>query len=166
MIQKKVCMLGVSAVGKTSLVRRFVDRMYFSEIYKTTVGVSVDKKTLQVNGQDMGLVLWDVHGDDAFERVRVTTFRGMSGYLLVADGTRRQTLEEALTLSNRVTETMGEIPCVLALNKCDLREQWEIEPDRETALGSGGRTVIRTSAKTGEGVEEAFSKLALAMLAK
>lgn len=164
MLQKKVCMLGASAVGKTSLFRRFVTRRYDSDIYKTTIGVTVDKKPIQVNGKDMTLVLWDVHGDDAFERVRVTTFRGMSGYLLVADGTRRHTLDEALALSTRVTETMGKIPAVLVLNKCDLAEQWEIEPDREAALVSSGWTVLRTSAKTGEAVEEAFSKLALAML--
>jgi len=166
MLQKKVCMLGASAVGKTSLVRRFVDRMFFSDVYVTTIGVRVDKKTLQVNGQDMTLVLWDVHGDDEFEKVRVSTFRGMSGYLLVADGTRRHTLEEALALSNRVAETMGKIPGVLVLNKADLKEQWEIEPDREAALASSGWKVLRTSAKTGEAVEDAFSELAKAMLAK
>ena|SRR5271163_930879 len=164
MLQKKVCMLGASAVGKTSLVRRFVDRLFFSEIYKTTVGVSVDKKAIQVNGKDVNLVLWDIHGDDVYEKVRVSTFRGMSGYLLVADGTRRQTLEEALALSNRVTESMGKIPAVLVLNKCDLAEQWEIEASREAALVSSGWNILHTSAKTGEAVEQAFSNLALAML--
>jgi small GTP-binding protein len=164
MLQKKVCMLGASAVGKTSLFRRFVTRRYDSDIYKTTLGVTVDKKPIQVNGQEMTLVLWDIHGDDAFEKIRTSTLRGMSGYLLVADGTRRHTLEEALALNTRVTETMAKVPAVLVLNKCDLADQWEIEPEREAALAKSGWTVLRTSAKTGESVEEAFLKLAQAML--
>jgi small GTP-binding protein len=164
MLVKKVCLLGSSAVGKTSLFRRFIQRIYESDVYKTTVGVTVDKKSIQVDGQDMTLVLWDIHGDDPFEKIRVSALRGMFGYLLVADGTRRHTLEAALALNNRVTETMGKIPCVLVLNKCDLADQWEIEADREAALASSGWTILRTSAKTGESVDEAFTKLAAAML--
>jgi 50S ribosomal subunit-associated GTPase HflX len=90
----------------------------------------------------------------------------MSGYLLVADGTRRQTLEDALALATRVTETMGKIPAVLVLNKRDLIAQWEIEPDRETRLAADGWSVFRSSAKTGESVEQVFSQLTLAMLRK
>jgi small GTP-binding protein len=166
MLGMKVCLLGSSAVGKTSLFRRFIQRIYESDIYKTTVGVTVDKKVIQVNGQDVTLVVWDIHGDDPFEKIRMSTLRGMFGYLLVADGTRRQTLEAALALNNRVTETMGKIPCVLVLNKCDLADQWEIEADREAALASSGWTVLHTSAKTGESVDEAFTKLGAAMLGR
>jgi len=165
MLQKKVCMLGSFSVGKTSLVRRFVESI-FSEQYHTTIGVKVDKKVARAEGQDVTLVLWDIHGEDAFQKVQISYLRGMSGYLLVADGTRRQTLEDALALSTRITETMGKIPAVLVLNKCDLTAQWEIEPDREARLAADGWKAFRSSAKTGESVEQVFSQLTLAMLRK
>lgn len=163
MLQKKVCMLGSFSVGKSSLVRRFVETI-FSEQYHTSIGVKVDKKVVHAKGQDVTLVLWDIHGEDAFQKVQISYLRGMSGYLLVADGTRRQTLEDALALANRVTETMGKVPVVLVFNKCDLTAEWEIEPDREARLAADGWTIFRTSAKTGEAVEQVFSSLALAML--
>ena len=165
MLQKKVCMLGSFSVGKTSLVRRFVESI-FSEQYHTSIGVKVDKKVVRAEGRDVTLVLWDIHGEDAFQKVQISYLRGMSGYLLVADGTRRQTLEDALALSTRITETMGKIPVVLLLNKSDLTAQWEIEPDREARLAADGWKRFRTSAKTGESVEDAFSQLTLAMLRK
>ena len=69
MLQKKICMLGSFAVGKTSLVRRFVESMY-SEAYHTTVGVKVDKKNVQVNGAEVTLVLWDIYGEDDYQKMR------------------------------------------------------------------------------------------------
>jgi small GTP-binding protein len=163
MLQKKVCMLGSFSVGKTSLVRRFVESI-FSEAYHTTIGVKVDKKMVRAGGQDLTLVLWDIHGEDVFQKLQISYLRGMSGYLLVADGTRRQTLEDALALSNRVTETIGKIPAVLVLNKNDLTDQWEVEPERESKLAESGWSIFRTSARTGEHVEDVFSRLALSML--
>lgn len=163
MLQKKVCMLGSFSVGKTSLVRRFVESI-FSEQYHTSIGVKVDKKVVRAKGQDVTLVLWDIHGEDVFQKVQISYLRGMSGYLLVVDGTRRQSLDDALALANRVGETIGKIPAVLVLNKCDLTAQWELEPDREAKLAAEGWPVFRTSAKTGESVEQVFSHLALAML--
>ncbi|HXZ12562.1 MAG TPA: Rab family GTPase [Candidatus Sulfotelmatobacter sp.] len=165
MLQKKVCMLGTFSVGKTSLVRRFVESI-FSEAYQTTIGVKVDKKVVRVDGQDVTLVLWDIYGEDIFQKLQISYLRGMSGYLLVVDGTRRPTLEDALALSNRVNETMGKIPAVLVLNKSDLKDQWEIEPEREAKLAESGWSIFRSSAKTGEHVEEVFSELARAMLKK
>jgi small GTP-binding protein len=163
MLQKKICMLGSFSVGKTSLVRRFVESI-FDEKYQTTIGVKVDKKTVNIDGEEVTLVLWDIHGEDVFQKMRMAYLRGMAGYLLVVDPTRRQTLDDALALQARVQEEMAQIPWILILNKHDLIGEWEIDLGRIAALEKGGRAVIRTSAKTGEGVEEAFSRLALAML--
>jgi small GTP-binding protein len=163
MLQKKICMLGTNAVGKTSLVRRFVESIY-SDAYHTTVGVKVDKKVVHVAGQDVTLILWDLYGEDEFQKVRMTFLRGAAGYLLVADGTRRVTLDKALTLDEKVKASIGTVPAILLLNKNDLVDQWEIEADSERNLMDRGWMVLRTSAKTGEGVEEAFHGLAQAML--
>ena len=162
MLQKKVCMLGSFGVGKTSLVRRFVESI-FSDVYLSTVGVKIDKKVLCVDGQDVTLVIWDIHGEDEFERLRRSTVRGASGCLFVADGTRRTTLDKALAIKQAAEEVSG-CRSVIVLNKSDLTDQWEIEVEKENDLLGCGWSVIRTSAKTGDGVELAFSTLANAML--
>ncbi|MGH9776045.1 MAG: Rab family GTPase [Candidatus Acidiferrales bacterium] len=163
MIQKKICMLGSFSVGKTSLVRRFVESV-FSDKYLTTVGVKIDKKVLQVGGQDMTLMLWDIYGEDEFQKLRMSYLRGASGFLFVADGTRRATLDKALAIREEAVKAFGPAKFVLVLNKTDLVEQWEIEPEKEEELRGRGWSVIRSSARTGEGVELAFSGLAKAML--
>lgn len=162
MIQKKICLLGTSGVGKTSLVAQFV-RSMFSEKYLTTVGVKIDKKVLQVDGADVTLVIWDLAGDDDFQRLQTSYLRGTSGYLLVADGTRRVTLEQALELQKRVATSLGAAPFVLALNKADLASQWEVDDAQMAALAAENFTVIKTSAKEGAGVEETFALLARQM---
>jgi small GTP-binding protein len=164
MLQKKVCMLGSFSVGKSSLLRRFVENM-FDEQYHTSIGVKVDKKVVNVSGKDLALVLWDIYGEDAFQKMRMSYLRGMHGYVLVVDGTRRQTLDDALALNERVVSEIGKVPALLALNKFDLSDQWEIEQARETQLTAAGWTIGHTSAKTGDAVEKAFLHLAQLMLA-
>ncbi len=165
MLQKKICMLGSFSVGKTSLVRRFV-KSIFSDAYQTSIGVTIDKKVVRAGNEDVTLVLWDIHGEDVYQKIRMSYLRGMSGYLLVVDGTRRQTLDDALALNERVIQEAGNVPAVLVLNKSDLTEKWEIDGARESELTAAGWTIIRTSAKTGDSVEEVFSKLTTAMLAE
>jgi small GTP-binding protein len=159
MIQKKICMLGAFAVGKTSLVARFVQGI-FSEKYHTTVGVKIDKKVVSVGPQTLSLILWDLYGEDEFQKIRMSYLRGSSGYLLVVDGTRLLTLEHALLLQKSAQEALGDVPFVLLLNKADLADEWEIPQESLAELTQHGWSVIITSAKTGQGVEEAFLVLA------
>lgn len=163
MVQKKVCMLGSFSVGKTSLVRRFVESI-FSDTYLTTVGVKIDKKVLRVGDQDVTLMLWDLYGEDEFQHLRMSYLRGASGFLFVADGTRRATLDKVMAIKDEAEKALGTVHFIIALNKSDLADQWEIEAEKETEFASRGWNVIRTSAKSGEGVEQAFHALAKAML--
>lgn len=165
MIQKKICMLGSFSVGKTSLVARFVSSV-FSDKYLTTVGVKIDKKALTVDGTDVTLMLWDIYGEDDFQKLRMSYLRGASGYLLVVDGTRRATLDIALQVQKTVAEQVGAIPFILCLNKADLRDQWEIDLDLVASCAREGWTVIETSAKLGAGVDEAFTRLTTRMLSE
>ena len=158
-VQKKICMLGTFAVGKTSLVRRFVESIY-TDKYHTTVGVKIDKKALSVAGQDVSLVLWDIAGEDALQKVQMSYLRGASGYILVADGTRIETLATALDLDAQAAEATGGAPRVLVLNKRDLAEEWEIDAEKVEKLRDEGWTLFELSAKSGEGVEEIFLALA------
>ena len=165
MLEKKICMLGTLAVGKTSLVRRFIEGIY-SDGYQTSIGVKVDKKSVREAGQEVKLVLWDIFGEDRFQKVQASYWRGMFGYLLVVDGTRRNTLDEALALNQRVTDTGLKVPAILLVNKADLADQWEIGDDRLAQLTQSGWEIMRTSAKTGENVDAAFSRLTSKMLGK
>jgi small GTP-binding protein len=165
MMQKKICMLGATGVGKTSLVSRFVSSL-FSDKYLTTIGVKVDKKDMAVDGQDITLMLWDIYGQDEFQTVRASYLRGASGYLLVADGTRVQTLEVARELHQTAEGVIGQVPFVLVLNKADLDRDWCIDDRTLWRLAEDGWSIIRTSAKTGAGVDEAFHRLAQKMVAR
>ena len=156
-------MLGGFAVGKTSLVRRFVHSLYTGE-YHTTIGVKVEKKIVALSGAELTLMLWDIHGDDVLQRVRRAYLRGSSGYLLVVDGTRRETLASAQTLHALVVAELGPVPFVLVLNKSDRVAQWDIDGDALRDLAGASLLTIRTSALTGHGVEGAFRCLAEALL--
>ncbi len=164
MLQKKVCMLGAFGVGKTSLVRRYVQSI-FSDNYLTTVGVKIEKKTLTVEGESLIMLLWDIAGEDEVSPIRMSYLRGAAGYLLVADGTRSETLDVARSIQARVEAEIGAVPFLLLLNKADLEESWDLSADAFATLESAGWGTIRTSARTGQGVEEAFQELAKRMLA-
>ena len=162
MIQKKVCMVGLYGTGKTSLVQRFVHSL-FSERYLSTVGVKIDRKPVELDGTSLTLILWDLAGRDGHEDITTTYLRGTHAILYVADGTRRETCDQLPELRALVREAAGEVPEVLALNKSDLKERWAISGDDEQALASAW-DLVRTSAKTGDGVEDAFQRLARATL--
>ena len=163
MIQKKICMLGAFAVGKTSLVRRFVQG-HFSEKYHTTVGVTIEKKRVTVGAREANLIVWDLYGEDESQSVRMSYLRGTAAYLLVADGTRAATLERAQRIQNTVEQHLGPVPFVLVLNKADLSSEWDIDESALAALAARGWRAIKGSAKTGEGVDEAFLTLATTLL--
>ena len=159
-LQTMSCMLGAFSVGKTSLVERYVHSV-FSETYLATVGVKIDKKTVDLTDRIVNLILWDVAGEDDINSFRMTNLRGAAGYVLVADGTRPSTLDVALSLRQRVEAEYGPLPFVLLLNKSDLKEQWAISDTEMAGLRQNGWWVEPSSARTGEGVEDAFKDLAV-----
>ncbi len=163
MIQKKICMVGVFATGKTSLVRQFVFSM-FSEKYHSTIGAKIDRKRVEIDGQEVNLVLWDLAGRDGVEDIQPSYVRGASGVLFVVDGTRRETLEDIFELHDICVSTVGEVPAVVALNKSDLTAEWTLEQGDLERLREAGLGHFVTSAKTGDGVEDAFMRLAAATL--
>ncbi len=158
-LEKKICMMGAPGVGKTSLVRRYVDSV-FSDKYLSTIGVKIDRKTVELEDATLNLMLWDLQGEERYQWVRMQYLKGASGYILVADGTRADTLETAIGLQENAASRAAELPFILCLNKADLWGQWAISATQQEWLKDKGWTVFQTSAKNGDAVEQAFRELA------
>ncbi|MGB7413900.1 MAG: Rab family GTPase, partial [Thermosynechococcaceae cyanobacterium] len=153
-------MVGAFATGKTSLVSQFVRGIY-SEKYQTTVGVKIDKIVVKIEDSIVNLILWDIHGEDEFQKIRISYLRGASGYILVVDGTRRETLDKAISLHHEIKKEIGAVPVVMMLNKSDLNDEWELDDAvMEQLSQEHDWTAIKSSAKSGLGVEDCFHLLA------
>lgn len=163
MLQRKICMLGAFAVGKSSLVRRYVDNMY-SDVYSTTIGVRIDKKVVSIADQEMSLVLWDIHGEDSYQSVLPAYIRGMAGYLLVIDPTRPYTVDNAAVLKNLIDTELGPKPFVLVINKCDLKDEWKITKEDLPSWTSEALLIQEASAKSDIEVNSIFQVLAESLL--
>lgn len=163
MLKKKICMLGSYGVGKTSLVARYVHSM-FADKYHTTVGVKIDKKVLSVDGREVTLMLWDMAGEEDGAPVKLNQVRDVAGYLLVVDGVRRKTLDVACSIQSRVEGEIGPRPFLLLANKADDRANWEVPDSAWEELNGRDWTILETSAKTGQHVEEAFLTLTARIL--
>lgn len=157
-------MLGSFAVGKTSLVRRYVESI-FDDKYQTTIGVKISKHALSVNDADMQLLLWDIEGKDTFTNVNTSYLRGAAGIVLVADGTRPQSIDDLIEIHSIIHEHIQDTPVVIMLNKKDLIDDWKVNTTKLDLIKDAGWTVFETSAKTGEGVNEGFYSLAENILA-
>jgi len=157
MLTKKVCLVGDFGVGKTSLINRYVNNQ-FGEEYLTTVGVKLDTKLLNLKDDtEIKLVIWDIAGSSTLTTAKQTYINGASGYIAVYDLTRPKTLDAVINIQAAAQDLLGEVPFVLAANKDDL-DDVAGDPDKELLLRASH--FLRTSALTGEGVEDAFQYLA------
>jgi small GTP-binding protein len=158
---KKVALLGEGAVGKTSLVRRYVLDV-FSDEYIQTFGAKVTKKVLEFDSMELTMMIWDILGQKSNSSLHSTYYSGSNGALLVFDLTRPETLEAMPRWLDDLHKVTGKIPIVLVANKADLRK--EIAQERMDLISSQlGSSIMYTSAKEGTGVEEAFWQLAQKM---
>ena len=156
---RKICLLGDFAVGKTSLVGRFVNNT-FGERYLTTVGVKIDTKELALGElHRMRLVIWDLAGSSTLSTPARAYIQGSHGFLVVCDGTRKSTLESALGLLDSARAMVGMKPAILLVNTQDLSESWEIDQDSLEGARKKCSAVYSSSAKTGANVERAFSAI-------
>ena len=155
----KVCIIGDFAVGKTSTVARYV-KNEFSEKYLTTVGVKIDTKEVETDNGSLKLVIWDVAGTDRLSDIEFAYLRGSAGLILVADGSRADTVDNALRLKADLVAQYGDVPFVAMLNKSDLSSEWEITDDVIESSRDAGVEWITCSAKNGENVANAIETLA------
>ncbi len=158
-ISKKICLVGDFGVGKTSLIRRFVDRQ-FSDKYLSTVGVKISRKKIDLSEEkSVQLLIWDLEGHTKFKAIAPSYLQGASGAIIVADVTRQETIDNMLERLELFLSVNPKGIAIFALNKADLIDPEKVakllenlqenQPDRVIATYS-------TSAKTGENVDEMF----------
>jgi len=150
-------MIGLYGVGKSSLVRRYVESI-FTHDYMPTIGVQISRKTVEAGGHSVNFILWDLAGDDLDQQLQDAYLSHAQAYILVADVSRAVSFERALLLQKEIEKLLPNAPFVLALNKSDLAMR-EIGETHLARLDPSW-TVIPTSARTGQGVEEIFTLLA------
>lgn len=162
----KVCLVGESAVGKTSLIRRFVFEE-FNDEYLNTIGTKVTKKNLKIqtpnNGyQDATLIIWDIMGDQGFRQLlRQAYFFGAQGIIGMCDITRKNTLTELEGWLEAAWDITGKVPILFLGNKCDLSDGQEvgIGDIKDFASRFEKSQIFLSSAKTGFNVENAFNSI-------
>jgi small GTP-binding protein len=167
LLKAKVCMVGDAAVGKSSLVRRFVHGN-FSDRYISTLGAKVVGKEFSVtaggNVVPVRMTLWDIMGETSLlPDFGDAYFLNVQGIVAVCDLTRYSTFEHLPQWLQAVQKIAGDVPKALAVNKVDLRAETLVLYDehrvRQFASEIGARS-YETSAKTGENVEAMFQGLA------
>ena len=165
-------MIGDFGVGKTSLIRRFVDRQ-FSDQYLSTVGVKISRKSIALENTKhpesvtAQLLIWDLEGHTKFKGIAPTYLQGASGVLIVADFSRTETVERISEHVKLFSSVNPKGSIIVALNKVDLidEEKLALLVEISHAIGQGKvLAVYTTSAKTGKDVDEIFHKLAYTMV--
>ncbi|MEH2336994.1 Rab family GTPase [Nostoc sp.] len=171
-ISKKICLFGDFGVGKTSLIRQFVE-CQFSDEYLSTVGVKISRKSVEFStkdlydGQILQLIIWDIEGSNKFKAVAKNYFQGSKGAVIVGDVTQPETLNH---LQDHIQSFLAVNPksyIVVALNKSDMIAGEYLEKMRQMYQFSEQNNVLDTyltSAKTGKNVDEIFKTLATRLI--
>lgn len=156
LIRAKTVMIGSPSVGKSSLVRRFVHSL-FSEEYHSTLGVKVDRKSMTIEDRTVNLILWDMHGEKEGLDIPASYLGGTRAALVVFDAARPETIEVAAELRDRIVSASPGSAVRVVANKADLAIDW---PEIESVCDNLGLPKpSRTSAKTGDGVEDVFTSI-------
>jgi len=159
-VQKKICLLGEFSVGKTSLIRRFVEER-FDEKYLSTIGVHMSRKRLERGDHFLDFFIWDLAGGEDFETIGPNYLHGAAGAIIVCDLTRPETLAALPLYAQRLRALNPKAGLVFVGNKVDLVDERTIsDADLLVELAPFAKSYLLTSAKTGENVDQAFADLA------
>ena len=167
---KKICLLGDFNVGKTSLVRRFIEDK-FSDRYLSTVGVKVSRKSVEIKTDKeiswLDLLVWDLEGNTKFKSITPSYIKGASGSIIVADLSRSDTLKNLDRHLQLFFEVNPDSKAIVALNKADLiptEKLAKLVENYQSRNFPKILSVYATSAKTGDFVNEMFESIAQAIM--
>ena len=158
-IQVKVCLLGDFAVGKTSMVRRFVEGR-FDDKYLSSIGVKISRKVFDYGDRQLNLLLWDLAGGESFIKFQASYLRGASGAMIVCDLSRHETLGHLAEYAQQLRSANTRAAILFVGNKVDLDTREISDKDLQDISGAFESAFLLTSAKTGQQVEAAFQILA------
>ncbi len=173
-LKSKICLIGEAAVGKTSLIRRYVEDT-FDDRYISTLGSKVTLKRLWLTPKgdrskvlEVQLSIWDLIGERSYlDTLHQDYLRGSQGIIAVCDVTRYSTFEALEQWISAAFGVAGQIPLAIVVNKVDLKDQviclYDEQEPQEKALQYGG-FAMWASAKSGENVNSIFGKLALGIV--
>lgn len=162
-LRRKVCLLGAPGVGKTSLVRRFVEHS-FDRDQQSSIAMQISKGTVDVGDISLEMMLWDPEGSEAWGQYNRSFISGASGLIFVVDATRPRTLDHLLEAQTKGRGFIGSRPAVLIVNKVDLRADAALTKAQVDAARKLNWHIARASAKSGDHVDEAFTTLAELMV--
>jgi small GTP-binding protein len=162
-LKRKVCLLGVSGVGKSSLVRRFVEDRFDRE-QNPSIAMSIFSGTVELGDVSLEMMLWDPAGADTGAQYNRSFISGASGLIFVVDATKPQTLDHLLEAQAKERGFIGSRPAILVVNKTDLTGDFALSKAQIDAASKLDWRLIQASAKTGDNVSQVFTKLAELML--
>jgi len=155
MFSYKIVLVGNFGAGKTSLIRRFVENS-FSEEYLSTIGVSISKKTIK----NATIMIWDIEGHTEFKPIFKQYLLGAKGFIVVADLLRPESIDQIPKHIELCHNVVKDAPVCIALNKSDMPHDFTQESLQKLKESSASVIeVLKTSAKSGDAVEELFLKL-------
>ena len=156
-VSKKIILLGHFGVGKSSLIRQFVENTFNSD-YKVTIGVHILKKEIEISTDEtISLIIWDLEGYDDIKKTRASYLLGTHGFIYVFDVTRPATFENLKDDIEYLTNQYANTPLKIVGNKADLVTKTYLKENKSTF---GVQPDFFTSAKTGDKVDDLFTTLA------
>ncbi|MDI6916628.1 MAG: GTP-binding protein [Thermoplasmatales archaeon] len=166
-ITKKICLVGDPAVGKTSLIRRYVYDI-FDNKYLSTIGAKITKKVVNIKEEthdtEIVLMIWDIEGQKKVSSVHSRYYKGADATIVVCDVTAKETLESIPNWVNAVFKVTGKIPLVFLANKIDLPNREISESEIKKVASEFNAPYFFTSAKVGKNVEDAFITISKLLL--
>ena len=159
-ITASIITIGNQAVGKTAISKRFSNDD-FDELYSATVGIDFFSKTVQRNGEEINVKIWDSTGQERFMTITKQYIKRAEGMLVVFDVNDRGSFEKLDTWLEQINEQARQqkIPMVIIGNKCDLDGRTVSEAEARKYAEGKGANYYDVSAKTGKGITECMDDL-------